>query len=66
MSCLENFDIIAVTETWIDTNSKNFLSEFKIEGYEVIHEDRILVKEGEKIRKEWVEGLGKGRKKRKE
>ncbi len=30
--CVENFDIIAVTETWIDTNSKNFLSEFKIEG----------------------------------
>ncbi len=38
--CVENFDITAVTETWIDTNSKNFLSEFKIEGYELIHEDR--------------------------
>ncbi len=30
--CVENFDIIAITETWIDINSKN-LSEFKIEGY---------------------------------
>ncbi len=38
--CVENFDIIAVTETWIDTNSKNFLSEFKIEGYELIHVDK--------------------------
>ncbi len=28
-ACVENFDIIAVTETWIDTNSKNFESEFK-------------------------------------
>ncbi len=39
-ACVENFDIIAVTETWIDINSKNFLSEFKIEGYELFHEDR--------------------------
>ncbi len=27
-TCVENFDIIAVTETWIDTNSKNFEAEF--------------------------------------
>ncbi len=27
-ACVENFDIIAITETWIDINSKNFLSEF--------------------------------------
>ncbi len=39
-ACVENFDIIAITETWIDINSKNFLSEFKIEGYELFHEDR--------------------------
>ncbi len=31
-ACVENFDIIAVTETWIDTGSKNFETEFKIEG----------------------------------
>ena len=37
---MENFDIIAITETWIDTGNKNFLSEFKIEGYELFHEDR--------------------------
>ncbi len=39
-ACLENFDIIAVTETWIDKNSKNFVSEFKIKGCELFHEDR--------------------------
>ncbi len=39
-ACVENFDIIAITETWIDTNNKNFLSEFKIEGYELFHENR--------------------------
>ncbi len=44
-ACVENFDIIAVTESWIATNSKNFLSEFKIEGYELSHED--IRKEGE-------------------
>ncbi len=45
-ACVENFDIIAVTETWIDINSKNFLSEFKIEGYKLFHEDRKGRKEG--------------------
>ncbi len=39
-ACVENFDIIAVTEIWIAINSKNFVSEFKIEGYELFHEDR--------------------------
>ncbi len=37
---VENFDIIAITDTWIDINSKNFLPEFKIEGCELFHEDR--------------------------
>ncbi len=45
-ACVENFDIIAVTEAWIDINSKNFLSEFKIEGYKLFHEDRKGRKEG--------------------
>ncbi len=38
--CVANFDSIAVTETWIDINSKNFLPEFKIKGYEPFHKDR--------------------------
>ena len=39
-ACVEEFDIIALTETWIDTGSKNFLSEYEIEGYQLFHEDR--------------------------
>ncbi len=39
-ACVENFDIIAVTETWIDINCKNFVSEFKKEGYELFHDYR--------------------------
>ncbi len=32
-ACVEEFDIIALTETCIDTASKNLLSEYEIEGY---------------------------------
>ncbi len=39
-ACVEEFDIIAITETWIDTASKNYLSEYEIEGYQLFHEDR--------------------------
>ncbi len=59
-ACVENFDIIAVTETWIDINSKNFLSEFKIEGYELIHEDRKGRREGRKERRMKGRALPKG------
>ncbi len=55
--CVQNFDIIAVTETWIHTNSKNFLSEFKIEGYELIHEDRKGRKRERRGRKEVRESV---------
>ena len=30
---LENFDIIGVTESWIDTEKRDFLAEYNIEGY---------------------------------
>ncbi len=43
-ACVEEFDIIALTETWIDTAGKNLLSECEIEGYQQFHEDR---REGE-------------------
>ncbi len=39
--CVEKFEIVAVTETWIDTTSKNFLSEFEKAGYQRIHKDRV-------------------------
>ncbi len=29
-ACVEEFGIIALTETWIDTASKNYLSEYEI------------------------------------
>ncbi len=31
-ACVEQFDIIALTETWMNTASKNFLLEYEIEG----------------------------------
>ncbi len=31
-ACVEEFDIIALTETWIDTACKNFLSKYKRRG----------------------------------
>ncbi len=37
--CVEKFDIVAVTETWMDTARKNFLSEFEIAGFQLIHND---------------------------
>ncbi len=41
-ACVEEFDIIALTETWIDTAGKKLLSEYKTEGYQLFHEDRKL------------------------
>ncbi len=39
-ACIEEFDIKSLTETWVDTASKNFLSDYEIEGYQLFHEDR--------------------------
>ncbi len=39
--CVEKFDIVAVTETWMDTGSKKFLSKFEIAEYQMIHKDRV-------------------------
>ncbi len=39
---VRKFDIIAVTETWIDTISKNFLSEFEITGYQMLYKEVAL------------------------
>lgn len=46
MACVEKPDIIAITETWINTKDKDFLTEFEIEGYSVYHKDRIGRKGG--------------------
>ena len=38
---IEKFDVIAITETWLDSADKDFATEFEINGYNVYHKDRI-------------------------
>ena len=37
---VENFDVIAVNETWLDTENKHLLAEVAIHGYKVFHVDK--------------------------
>ena len=37
---VENFDVIALNETWLDTENKYLLSEVAIHGYKVFHVDK--------------------------
>ena len=39
-TCVENFDIIALTETSLDLSGKVFGLEVKIDGYTLFHTDR--------------------------
>ena len=34
---VENFDVIALNETWLDTQNKYLLAEVAIHGYKVLH-----------------------------
>ena len=36
----ENFDVIALNETWLDTQNKHLLAEVAIHGYNVFHVDK--------------------------
>ncbi len=45
-ACVENFDMIAITESWISTADRHLLPELEIEGYRLFHQDRIGRKEG--------------------
>ena len=36
----ESPDIIGITETWLDCENKEFISEFSLEGYTLINNDR--------------------------
>jgi len=36
----EKPDIVAITETWIRTNERDFIGEFEIPGYKLFHKDR--------------------------
>ena len=37
---VENFDVIALNETWLDTQNKHLLAEVAIHGYKVFHVDK--------------------------
>ena len=37
---VENFDVIALNETWLDTPNKHLLAEVAIHGYTVFHVDK--------------------------
>ena len=40
LASVERPAVIAITETWLDTEGRDFKSEFEIEGYNVYHKDR--------------------------
>ena len=40
LACVEKFDIIALTETWLDMSGKVFDPEVKIDGYTLFYKDR--------------------------
>ena len=37
---MENFDVIALNETWLDTENKHLFAELAIHGYKVFHVDK--------------------------
>ena len=37
---VENFDVIALIETWLDTENKHLLAEVAMHGYKVFHVDK--------------------------
>ena len=37
---MENFDIIALNETWLDTQNKHLVAEVSIHGYKDFHVDK--------------------------
>ena len=36
----ENYDIIGVTETWLNTENRDFLAEYKLPGYTIFEKSR--------------------------
>ena len=40
MACVEKFDVIALTETWLDMSGKVFDPEVRTEGYTLFYKDR--------------------------
>ncbi len=42
---VKSYDIIAITETWIHSQDRDFIGEFRLNGYSLFNED-IINKEG--------------------
>ncbi len=40
VTVVEKFDIIVITESWMDLDSKHLTTEFEIEGYNLFYFDR--------------------------
>jgi len=36
----EDFDIVAITESWVNVNTRDFIAEFAIPSYTILHKDR--------------------------
>ena len=41
MVATTSFDIIAITEAWLDTGGRDFLGEYHLPGYTMFHRDRV-------------------------
>ena len=39
---VENFDVLALNETWLDTQDKHLLAEVSIHDYKVFHVDKPI------------------------
>ena len=39
---VENFDVIALSETWLDTENKHLLAEVAVHGYKIFHVDKPI------------------------
>ena len=38
---VENFDVVAFNEIWLDTQNKHLLAEVAVHGYKVFHVDKL-------------------------
>ena len=38
--CVENFDIIAISESWLDCGNRDFVGSFSLPNYKLFHRDR--------------------------
>ena len=41
LATVEKFDVIALTETWLNMSDKDFETEVHIQGYNLFHKDRV-------------------------